>query len=261
MKRRCSVHRTMLGLLLVCGMERTTAAGESVEVAVYNEANDLYRNAQYAEAVEKYEQIVSMDVRSGDLFYNLGNSYFKLRRTGRAILWYERALRLFPRDRDIRANLRFANAVKMDKDLPENEYVLLRRILSLPHFFTVNELSVFCSTLLFLIAAVVIVWIFRKFHFPVLLIFSEIVLGLLLVLGVASLSANVYRDDGLRTAIVMDPEVNAMSGPSEDQTKVFVLHEGTKVWIERMEGAWVLIRLANGAGGWIRSETVEEVRG
>ena len=105
-----------LALLLLLGtqLHARAAAGQ------YNEANALYRDGDFAAARRSYLEVAEAGVQDARLYYNLGNACFKSGKLGEAILWYERARRLVPHDEDIKANLRFANLVKKDRD-PQTE--------------------------------------------------------------------------------------------------------------------------------------------
>ena len=70
------------------------------------------------------------------------------------------------------------------------------------------------------------------------------------------LSSRIYTEESAEHAIVTAQEATARSGPAGDKTPVFVLHEGTKVRIDRDEDEWYLVRLPNGSGGWMRKDAV-----
>ena len=112
---------------------------------LYKKGNSSYENGDYEKAVSFYGELVKTDRVSPEVFYNLGNSYFKLKKIGKAILNYERALRLDPRDRDIQLNLRLARSMSVDKiNAPERGFVLAA-ILFLYDRMTVNELTAMSS--------------------------------------------------------------------------------------------------------------------
>ena len=102
-------------------------ASESA-VALYNRGNEQYRAGHFQAAISAYQRVIAEGLHNGEVYYNLGNAYFKNGQLGRAILSYERALKLMPRDEDVLANLRFANARKVDRET-ENEENVATRIL------------------------------------------------------------------------------------------------------------------------------------
>ena len=106
------MRRVLILLLLTLTTTGEDARAQTVAVGLYAEGNALYRAGEFAAARQRYLAAVKTGVRDVRLFYNLGNACFKSERLGEAVLWYERSLRLEPRDEDVLANLRFARRVK-----------------------------------------------------------------------------------------------------------------------------------------------------
>jgi len=234
----------------------SSAAPAAVEA--FNRGNDFYREGRYAEAVALYERARAMGATDPDLYYNLGNAYFKDGRLGYAILNYERALRLSPRDEDVRQNLRFANLRKADKETEESG-VISQGVAWVDGLMSLNGWYILCTLFYFLavssvIGLLVLTGDLRRCCRRLLVT----TLTLLIVGGgvfLLKLRATVWTT----TAIVVAAETDAMSGPGEDYTKTFTLHEGTKVTIQRRSEEWALVRLASGLGGWVRRGTVETI--
>jgi len=232
---------------------------QSAALGLYNEANGLYRKGQFMEARDKYLQVVNSGVQNGQVYYNLGNACFKVNRLGEAILWYERALRLEPRDADIQANLRFANKIKKDREPAKEENPIWLFLVAVYLYPTLNELGILFGVsffLLFLAAAWGLWNRGRK---------RTAWLGALLTCVFLALSSGfffatrIYVHTNLREGIITAEEGIARSGPDRDQTVVFQVHEGTKVKIERQELDWLLIRLDNGWGGWLPAAVVSVI--
>jgi len=239
-------------LLWYAGVSAQTAA-----VGLYNEANSHYRNGDFAQAQSAYMQVVDSGVKDARLFYNLGNTHFKMQRLGEAILWYERAYRLDPRDEDIAANLLFANQVKADRDEEEKGNAVTDFVIDAFFFPTLSELSLFFAVGwfgLFVLGA----WrLLNRSTVGSLWLVAILVCG-----GVAGscgswLALSSYQQANAVSAIVVAEMVTARSGPDASQTEVFSMHEGTKVRVVRSEGIWVLVRLQNGLGGWVQTEQIE----
>jgi tetratricopeptide (TPR) repeat protein len=236
-----------------------SATAQEAAVGLYNEANQLYRGGEFAKARDKYLQSIDGGLVEAHCYYNLGNACFKVDRLGEAILWYERALKLAPRDQDVQANLRFANAVKKDRDPALQGNVIWRFLEDLYYYPTPNELSLVFS---FLLAAVFALATWRLWHptpsftvwLSVLLICCAATATTGLFLGV-----RVQQLDSRDWAIVTAAEGTARSEPDGDKTALFVIHEGTKVEIERQEGKWFLVRLSNGFGGWLPRQTLTQI--
>ena len=233
-----------------------SAYGAGTGASTYNEANALYRQGEFRKAAGRYEEVVSRGVRNGNVFFNLGNAYFKAGETGLAILAYERALRLMPDDEDVLANLRFVNAVKEDKS-PDDDLNLATRILSSGYrLLSADVLAVSGSVCLFMLAAAAVIRLLSASR-------RSLWIGLLVLAGMgfcgsgALLTYRVYTESSVSEAIVIADEVRGRSGPGDDYLLVFTIHEGTKVTIERMEDRWYLVRLPNGIGGWLPGTAME----
>lgn len=220
----------------------------------YNQANGLYRQGQYQQARDQYLQVVGAGVRDPRVYYNLGNACFKAGHLGEAVLWYERALRLAPRDADIRANLHYAEQFKLDKVKgPAGEWLE-----DLYLFPTLDELSLVLSAC-FLAACALGGWrLWRRnwsgwWQLWILVASSCLAVGTGFYLG-----ARLYSHTQVQV-VVLAAEITARSAPDPQQTPVFVVHEGTRLLLARGEGDWVLVRLPTGLGGWVPAEAVEQI--
>lgn len=241
---------TACGLLLLL-LTTGGAMAQSAASGLYTEGNELYRAGDFDGARSRYLDAVETGVTDARLYYNLGNASFKSGRLGEAVLWYERALKIAPRDEDIIANLRFLRRVKRDQD-PETDGDLIYRAYLWP---TLNELCAVTSLGLLGLFAIACWRLWRR---PGLA--GQIGLLTLAVWVLASAvvtGARLQRDLTLTEAVVLVEEGTARSGPETAQTPVFVIHEGTKVVVERQEQGWLLVRLANGLGGWLPADVVE----
>ncbi|MBT3606149.1 MAG: tetratricopeptide repeat protein [Candidatus Latescibacteria bacterium] len=241
-------------VLLACGSWVDASEGLA---GLYNQGNVGYRQGDYAGAIVAYEKVVGQGLQNGEVYYNLGNAYFKNEQLGLAILSYERALKLRPGDEDVLANLNFANAHRVDKETNDTPNFLTRVLSNLYDFWGINALSVFCLICVFGLGGALVCWMFlptRRFIWVALLV----VFGAGLLSNGVVLAMKVHQR-GVVTAIVLEGQAIGRSGPGSDFLEVFVLHEGTKVFIERTEGRWFLVRLSNGVGGWIKRDVLEQI--
>lgn len=252
----------MPGFRLFCFLFFTVFAfgwGHASEglAGLYNEGNVRYRQGDFQGAIDAYKKVLAQGLQNGEVHYNLGNAYFKNAQLGRAILSYERALKLMPGDEDVLANLNFANAHKVDKDTQDDPNFLTRVLQVLYDFWSINALSMFCLFCVFGLGGTLICWMFlpaRRFIWIVLLV----VFGTGLLCNGSVLMMKVHQQ-GVVAAIVLDKQAIGRSGPGGDFLQVFVLHEGTKVFVERIEGRWFLVRLSNGVGGWVSRDGLEQI--
>ena len=224
------------------------------------EADSAYARGEYQQAIKDYEALLKQGA-SADLYYNLGNAYYRTENITRAVLNYERALLLSPGDRDIRFNLQIAQAKTIDKIVPESEMFFFTWYRSLVNLMSVDGWARTSLASLALLIVLLLIYLFsdriwlRKIGF-----FGGIVLLLLFV--VSNVFAWQQKQNLLyrKGAIVIVPSVTVKSTPANNGTDLFILHEGTKVNITdgSMKG-WKEIRIADGKEGWIESKQIEEI--
>ena len=224
------------------------------------EADSAYARGQYQQAIKDYEALLKQGA-APELYYNLGNAYYRTENITRAVLNYERALLLSPGDRDIRFNLQIANSKTIDKIVPESEMFFFTWYRLLVNLMSVDGWAVTALVSLALVVVLLLVYLFssriglRKVGF-----FGGFALLVLFVFS--NIFAWQQRQELLhrKGAIVMTPSVTVKSTPAQNGTDLFVLHEGTKVTItdDSMKG-WKEIRIADGKEGWIESKKIEEI--
>ncbi|MEK6732179.1 MAG: tetratricopeptide repeat protein [Candidatus Omnitrophota bacterium] len=223
---------------------------------LYKKGASSYENGDYEKAVSFYEQLVKINRISPEVFYNLGNSYFKLKKTGKAVLNYERALRLDPRDRDIQLNLRLARSMSVDKiNAPEKGFVLAA-VLFLYDKVAVNELTAVCS---FFYLAVIFILIFSIFFVAKRknFVYTAGSLGVICFIFLIFLSAKIRDENFTKTGIITAEKIDVRSGPKQDYLLQFSLHEGTEVRIIKEAQEWYEIDLSSDLKGWIPKASVD----
>ena len=228
--------------------------------SVISKANAYYADGFYLEAIDTYKEVLNHGYISADIYYNIGNAYFKLKNTPYAILYYERALALQPEHEDARHNLTLANAYIMDKIdyIPDIfikrwKYAVVNSLL--PKVWLIISLSAFSLfLLLFLTYFFSTRIVLKKFGFWFGVLFF--------LISVFTLLNSRERREIIQNsnkAIIISPVVTVKSSPNESGTNLFVLHEGTKVSMEDKLGNWTEIKIADGNKGWVKSEDFEEI--
>jgi tetratricopeptide (TPR) repeat protein len=224
------------------------------------EADSAYARGEFQQAIKDYEALLKQGA-SADLYYNLGNAYYRTENITRAVLNYERALLLSPGDRDIRFNLQIAQSKTIDKIVPESEMFFFTWYRTLVNLMSVDGWARTSLVSLALVIILLLVYLFsnhiwlRKIGF-----FGGIVLLLLFV--ISNVFAWQQKQNLLfrKGAIVIAPSVTVKSTPANNGTDLFVLHEGTKVMItDSSMKDWKEIRIADGKEGWIESKQLEEI--
>jgi tetratricopeptide (TPR) repeat protein len=220
--------------------------------AAYNQGNQLYARKDYEAAVHAYRQALQAGP-SVAAHFNLGNALFKSGRIGQAILHYRRARYLDPRDPDIAANLEFARAYRVDKTTTA-EGPLARVLDQALRRLSRREATILCAVLFVLTGAFVSAWIVRRW--AALLAAASLCAAATLYAFVAERvwAAEVSGNP----AVVVVPEVHALSGPSEEFKEILLLHDGTEVRIRETRGDYLLVQVPGG-GGWVPRSAVERV--
>lgn len=224
-------------------------------------ADSAYVKGDYKAAIEIYESLAASNGESADVYYNLGNAYYKSENIAKAVLNYERALLLNPDDEDIRFNLELARSKTVDKVAPEYKFFLMEWLEGI-----INLLSISAWSILAVVSFVVMLLTLLLFLFGKSVSTKKtgfiIALFSLFITIFANLSA-LHRYHYLterNDAVIMEPSVTAKSTPSNSGTELFVIHEGRKVKIsDDSMREWTEIELEDGNKGWIPSSSLERI--
>lgn len=231
----------------LCGQEKTREE-------IFFQANQAYREGRYGDAIDGYNLLIRAGHENGHVYYNMGNAYFRDRKLGRAILYYERARLLIPRDADLNFNHRYALDKTVDA-IPDSQGILTQT------FFWLKDAN-FSELQWIFIAANIFFWglliirFFTRSEWAYYLLIIVLVLWLISFLSFTLKWYQVNRDD---RAVIIQEEVAVMAGPDERNTILFKLHEGAVVHHEREEDGWALIRLTDEKRGWVGSDTLERI--
>lgn len=223
-------------------------------------ADDEYKKGNYQQAIKDYEELLHEGV-SADLYYNLGNSYFRTDNITKAILAYERAHLLQPGDNDINYNLQFARSRTIDKITPESEMFFVTWYRSLVNLTSVDG---WARTAIFSIIMALVLMLLYLFspniHVRKVGFFGAIVFFVLFIMS----NLYAYQQKQLlmnrKGAIVIAPTVTVKKTPSVQGSDAFVIHEGTRVDIsDKSIKGWRGVNLADGREGWVKAEQIEEI--
>jgi tetratricopeptide (TPR) repeat protein len=215
-------------------------------------AEQAYDSKKYKEAIESYEKLVNEGYNSFQLYFNLGNAYYRNNELGKAIYYYELARKAEPNDEDVRINLGIASAKTIDKiDSKENFFIsaVKTNVLST---FTTKAWAIF--TIVCFALACVLFFVFvisNRTMLKRLAFLASCVLFLAFLityfLGYSAVQAR-YEN---KFAIILAKEIKVMNEPTALAKSKFVLHEGTKIRVVENNGDWLLIKLDNGNEGWV----------
>ena len=239
-----------LSLILVFLISFNLYGNDSLFVS----ANSDYANQEYNTAIKKYNLILSSNLESHELYYNLANSFFKINEIHQAIYYYEKALKIKPDFDDAKENLEICNLQLIDKieEIPElmitSLYNNIINFLSLKNWIYLTLIFIWISLIIFSYNSFVKK---NKKSVLYLVIFSFF----LFFITTKKYNQNI----NVKEAIIYSSVINVMSAPSEQSTNLFSLHIGTKVKIEDQIENWVNIRIANGKKGWVLIENLKEI--
>jgi tetratricopeptide (TPR) repeat protein len=223
-------------------------------------ADNEYAKGNYVQAIKDYEELLKKG-GSTELYYNLGNAYYRTDNITRAVINYERALLLSPGDKDVRFNLQMARSKTIDKITPESEMFFVTWYHSLVNLMSVDGWA--RMSLVSLIVAIILalaylfsdrIWLRKVGFFAGLLFLVVFVLSNLF--AYQQKQALVFRSG----AIIIRSAVNVKSTPAHNGTDLFILHEGTKVTItDNTMKEWREIRVADGKEGWLPTKDLEVI--
>lgn len=228
----------------------------------FEAGNVLYQKGQYKEAAQVYENIIKEDkLHSAELYFNLGNCYYKLNQVAPSIYNYEKALVLKPNDPETLNNLKFAKKLTIDeiKEVPKVGFAkLIQNFTSIFDYNTWAKISIAIG-FVFLLS-------FIGYYFSTATLSKRIYFVGMFVLLIAfalSISAGMSEKshfDNDRVAIVFSELSEVRSEPQKAGNAIILLHEGAKVYVLETVGGWKKVELTDGTQGWLDSSTIKEVK-
>lgn len=237
--------------------------------ALTQQADTAYAHQDYAAAVQLYHKAIASDGISPEVYYNLGNAYYRLGKPGRAVLYYSRALQLDPSMQDARDNLAFVNTRILDK--PEDDSTFLGNL----HSGILAKMSpdAWAWTAFILFAAVLgctAIYIFssnvpmRKFGF-----FGGFVITALFIYSLTAAAQTAAAPFDRSKAVIVVPTANLSTAPgasSGKDAKIIPLHEGTVVEITDSTTVpgdasplWYDVKINNSTRAWARATDLERI--
>jgi tetratricopeptide (TPR) repeat protein len=248
-------------ILIFLMMSGVSFAGESVKEAdqLFYKANAYYESRDYTKAIESYVSVLDKGIESGNLYYNIGNSFFKLGKIGYAILCYNRASRLMPRDSDVKANLEYARAMIDDPACATFSTSTIAKAIRLPYrAFNLSTLTILTAAIYLVVAALLAASIIshkigRKLRY--LTAFFVI----MFLSSVTAFSMRYYDEVILKHGIVIQKNVDCKYEPIDKSTTYYKLGEGCEVIILSTKNDWRQVRRSDGKIAWVKKEAVEPI--
>lgn len=234
--------------------------GTSAKAVTKNNADTEYQKGNYQQAIRDYEEILK-NGESAEIYFNLGNAYYRTDNITKAVLNYERARLLSPGDDDINFNLQFARSKTIDKITPQSEMFFVTWYKSLVNFTSVDNWATTGILCIVMALLLVLLYLFgpqlmlRKIGF-----FGGLAFFVIFLLSNLFAFQQKQALDNRTGAIIISPSVNIKKTPAKNSADQFVLHEGTRVdIIDKGMTDWRCIRVGDGREGWIETKAIEEI--
>lgn len=248
-------HPIIFGCLFVFLLSTTALLAASPDL-LFEAGNREYLDGNYVEALDRWLQIEKDEYQAAELYYNVGNAYFKINELGEAIQYWEKAALLMGEDEDLKTNLAIARLKLVDK---------LEEEVRLPVWDWFDQIRAMLSDKLLVYSAMLLSfslfgllslrkWIAKRSRGKsTIAVFAWIVL-VLLVLDLGLIGLQIKDDSGKREGVMIAKEVEVLSAPAMGTGKLlFSLHEGTKVRVIRSMTGWHEISVGKNKHGWVQS--------
>ena len=222
--------------------------------SIFYRGNTFYEEGRYDEAIQKYSILLEQGYESGTLYFNIGNCYFKKGNLGKAIVNYERARRLIPRDSDLKKNANFAlSKIKYRTADSSSWYKSILRKFDL---FTINELTlilacIYAAAILYLIASL----FFQKARrYRVIILAVSMVVFVLFSISLYDKASAIGSE-----AVIISEKADVRFEPIHSATIYFTLYEGMKFYVIETKTDWAKIRRQDGKTGWVKQKDMEMI--
>ena len=239
-------------LILWASPHLAPAASPPEERAIFAAGNDQYAAGKFEEAARHYRQLLNQGFQSEAVHYNLGNALFKMGQIGQAILQYEKAAALAPNDPDVRENLEFLRTLTVDRSSgvgAQTTAFFVERLLALT---TVDQDAGMFGGIFALIGVLAGVLIVSGSpRLRAAMVWGIALMSLPLLLVGISFGVKLHREATVAHAVVLQEKVDVRSGPGEENTTLFTVHEGLKVRLRSEQGSWYQVSLESGLSGWV----------
>jgi len=230
-------------------------AGEAEDL--FKKANTLYQEGEFEAAIAKYETIYANGLQSGELFYNLGNAYYKIGNLGRARLYYEKAKNLIADQETIEENLEILTLRLVDQIEKPPQLFLNIWWEAVVNILSTHQLSYIVLGLFWMVLILASLYMRNRKRGNDRMKMPFFTAAFILVFVSTIWFNKLYLIETGKYGIILSGSVTVHTEPSDKTTEAFVIHEGTKVKIERTSGNWYEIRLVDGKTGWLSNDILE----
>ena len=221
---------------------------------------ELYNKGDYNEAINLFFKIINNGEHSDELYFNLGNSYYKLNDIPNSIYYFEKALKLSPKDKDILNNLTYSQNMLIDKIdlLPSNQLSDFFNYIS--DFFSIKQWLIIGTIFLYFFLILFVIYFFKRDSNTKKNYFT--LSSTFFLLTIIFILTGIIKFENQKSdiqAIIFEKKIDFRTEPNYRSEIQFNLHEGTKVNIIEELDDWVLVELSNGASGWMESKSIKKI--
>ena len=226
---------------------------------LFMDANQSMMDDRHEDAIQIYESIIDLEYERSEIYYNLGNAYYRSNLIGQAIWSYMKALSIDPRNEDIKHNLSVAKAKTIDRIQIPSTLFVLEYYRYLRNYFTSNEWMFLGSLKLFFISLIFCFYKVGYIGVPIARLLIPI-LSLITILIHFFLIDKYLQENRNNLAIIIENNVNAYSEPfNKSNTILFSVNEGSIADISKFQNEWIEINLIDGKTGWVKSKSIREL--
>ncbi|WP_460220197.1 tetratricopeptide repeat protein [Psychroserpens sp. MEBiC05023] len=235
--------------------------GIAQNTTVFEQANTLYNEGNYTDALEKYKSILNTGQHSAELYFNIANAHYKLNHIAPSIYFYEKALLLKPNDEDIQNNIAYARNMTIDAIDTIPDVGFSKVLNTATHTFSFDNWAKLSVSLMVLFVLIFLMYYFSHSTTKKRLAFitSFCAFGLALV-SVLFAFHKYELDKNDQPAIVFAQEAQIKTEPNLRSSEAFKIHEGTKVQVIDTVDNWKEIKLADGKSGWVISDDIKMLK-
>ncbi len=263
MKQRLNFNKSIIPnvLIYIFLINVLSLRAQSSADSLFEQGNAAYNEGDYIKAASLYKKTLKLGQHSAALYFNLGNSFYRLNNVAESIYYFEKAKQLLPNDKDIQVNSSFAQNMTIDaiELLPESQLEQFQnRILNSFVFTTWTWLTI---VLIWIFAALFLAYIFSKStQFKRTFFFSSLIILIFFITSFIITFSLDQKEKKMDYAILFSNQIDAWSEPNQLGDLLFTLHEGTKVQILDGLAEWQKIRIANGSEGWVKNASLKKIK-
>ena len=244
-------------LFLILGVVSLVSFADNLS-KMKTQADSAYARADYEAAVKLYGKLAEQNLTT-DICYNLGCAYYRLDDIAHSVLWFERALKLSPSDKDVFFNLELARTKTIDRIIPQHEFILFTYFHRVTNWFSLRTwTTIALLSFVLMLVCLLVFWASGSMAIRKSTFSSAIVLLLFTILSnVCALKQRNFKQ-AHTSGIITAPAVTVKSTPADNGNDLFVLHEGSKVEIRDSSlKEWCEVSIADGKVGWIPKKTFD----